>query len=82
MSEPTYFPIPCALHDELQLLVLRGRIVSLTWRQADGAVASRSARLLDVYTRGSAEWALLDDSTEVRLDRLVEVDGAPFLADC
>lgn len=73
-----YRPIDCGLHDELQLRVMRGRVVEATWTAPDGTPRSRTGRLLDVFSRDGAEYLRLADGTDVRLDRLVSVDGVAF----
>lgn len=77
-----YEPIACGLHDELQLLVLKGRPVAVVYREAGGELREVTARLLDVSTRDGAEWLALDTAAAVRLDHLVEVDGRPFGSVC
>ena len=77
MTEP-YSPIDCGLHDELQLRVMRGREVGLVWDDATGAIQQRRSRLVDVFSRDGVEYLRLDDGSEIRLDRLREVDGLPF----
>ncbi len=81
MSTP-YVPIDCGLHDELQLRVLRGRPVALSWREGANRVVHRSTRLVDVTSRDAAEYVRLDDGSEIRLDRLIDVDGLRFDASC
>lgn len=75
-----YAPIDCGLHDELQLLAMRRREVDLRVRaEAEGDPARELRdRIVDVYTRGGAEWIRLGSGEEIRLDRLVEVDGRAF----
>ena len=85
MSEP-YRPIACGLHDELQLRALRRSTVTLRYRDggsggapgAEAPIREGTGRVVDVRTRDGAEYLLLDVGTEIRLDRLVEVDGIPF----
>lgn len=81
-EDERYLPIDCALHDELQLLVLRRAVVDLVVRGDDGDPVPLRGRATDVLTRAGAEWLALEDGTFVRLDRLVEVDGRPFAARC
>lgn len=85
MADP-YRPIACGLHDELQLRAMRRIAVTLRYREDDGGdapgdeptVRERAGRVVDVRTRAGAEYLVLDDGTEIRLDRLVEVDGIHF----
>jgi len=88
MTDP-YRPIACGLHDELQLRALRRSRVTLRYRLPDdvapGAAGGEGAevrvvtdRVVDVRTRSGAEYLALASGEEIRLDRLVEVDGIPF----
>ena len=75
-----YTPIACSLHDELQLRVMRGREVGVLWTDERGRKHERTGRLRDVFSRDGAEFLSFDDGLEVRLDRLVQVDGLAFSA--
>ena len=77
MTEP-YSPIDCGLHDELQLRVMRGREIDVTWLDSSGTTRRRTGRVLDVFSRAGEEFVRLDDELEIRLDRLQEVDGLSF----
>ena len=77
-----YHPIDCGLHDELQLLVMRGRTVEVRVAGGpDGDDRTVTDTLADVYSKDGAEWLRLGSGETVRLDRLVEVDGRAFLGD-
>ncbi|MBT8338232.1 MAG: hypothetical protein KJO11_16715 [Gemmatimonadetes bacterium] len=75
-----YRPIDCALHDELQLRVLRGRDVEVEWTDPTGAARRSVGRVTDVFSRDGAEYLRLAAGRDVRLDRLTRVDGIPFSA--
>jgi len=85
MADP-YRPIACGLHDELQLRAMRRIAVTLRYRgdaggdapEGESSVRQRAGRVVDVRTRDGAEYLVLDDGAEIRLDRLVEVDGIHF----
>lgn len=78
MSEP-YRPIACALHDELQLRAMRRSLVSLRVRDdSGGGQREVRDRVVDVRTREGAEFLVLESGEEIRLDRLMEVDGIRF----
>lgn len=85
MSTP-YRPIACALHDELQLRALRRARVTVRYRSTPGPGHAASApdvrelegRVVDVRTRDGAEYLVLAQGDEIRLDRLVDVDGVAF----
>lgn len=75
MSDPPYHPIDCGYHDRLLALATLRRPCEVVY--SDGAGEPRAAhdRIEDVFSRGGAEWLRLADGTEVRLDRLLRVDG-------
>jgi transcriptional antiterminator Rof (Rho-off) len=58
-----YAPIACDLYDQLVEAATRRRAVTL--RRADNAA---QVVILDIFTRGGAEWALLEGGETVRLD--------------
>ncbi len=74
MTDP-YRPIDCGLHDRLLAAATLRRRVALRFRGPDGAPVDAHDRIVDVFTRGGAEYLRTEDGAEVRLDRLVEVDG-------
>lgn len=57
---------------------MRKRPVTVRFRGRDGGVEALEASLVDVFSRDGAEWLRLDSGREIRLDRLVEVDGHSF----
>ena len=81
MTERTYVPIACGLVDELQLRALRRSPVRIRWTTA-GEVQEADAVIADVRTRDGAEFAVLADGRDIRLDDLLEVDGIGFGAEC
>ena len=78
MTDSSYTPIDCGLHDQLQLLAMRRRKVTLVARDDRGDPLSMEGRVTDVLSRGGAEWLALEDGTFLRLDRLVTIDGQSF----
>ena len=60
---------------------MRRAQVAIAWRQGDEIRRTESV-IDDVRTRDGAEYVVLTDGTEIRLDDLVEVDGIGFGANC
>ena len=71
----TYRPIDCSLHDEFELRAVRRVRCELVYRNGSGVEQHRSGRIVDLTTRNGEEYLRLDDGTEVRLDRVIRVDG-------
>lgn len=78
MIDDAYRPIACSLHDRLELVALRGRTVALRVREPDGDVRELEDRVVDWVARDGAQWVVTGAGEEIRLDRLVAVDGIEF----
>jgi Rho-binding antiterminator len=76
--DQAYEPIDCSLHDRLEALATVGRRVEIVVRDVAGGERVLVDRLVDVYARGGAEYIRTGGGEEIRLDRLVRVDGSPF----
>ena len=74
-KEKTYRPISCDFHDELQLIALRKMTVPIVYRKQDGGQTVIDSTIADLYTREKEEFLLLPSGEEIRLDRLVSVNG-------
>ena len=74
-KETDYRPISCDFHDELQLISLRKMIVPIVYRKQDDMEITIESKIADLYTREKEEFLLLPSGEEIRLDRLVSVNG-------
>ena len=82
MTEETYNPISCSLHDELLSLATLRKIVPILWRDVDGTEHNTGDKITDVFSRNSQEFLQLSSGIEIRLDRLINVDGKIFEGRC
>lgn len=76
-KEPTdYRPIPCTLHSEYELAILRGRRLRLRWRDAGGGDHIEAVRPVDLLTGNGEEFMVVEDAAgahrQLRLDRIIE----------
>ena len=71
----TYRPIACSIHDRLEAASTLRRTVALSFLAPDGEAQSRTEPIVDVFTREGAEYLRLASGLEVRLDRLLALDG-------
>jgi Rho-binding antiterminator len=74
--QPDYSPISCEFHDRLEDLATVRKLVRIRYRDRDGVLQQRDAIVADVFSRAGAEYVSLDSGDVLRLDQLVEVDGA------
>lgn len=73
-SEP-YHPIDCGVHDELLARATLGRPAEIVYIDGDGVERTVRDRILDVFARERAEYMRLASGLEIRLDKLVRLDG-------
>lgn len=70
----TYVPIDCGLHSQYELWCMHRRRLRLSWKEADGGSVTGEGRAMDLFTRGGAEWLVVEDDhgvrQELRLDRI------------
>ena len=88
MTNTEYTPISCSFHDILEHPAMRGDVVKVVW-DASGVRREGSFWLLDVSAHDGADWVKMlpvgEDSAkafEVRLDRLIQVDGNELARFC
>lgn len=72
---PPYRPIACGSHDRLEAIAVKRREGVFLWESSTGGTASAVARIRDIKVQDGAEFLVLADGTEIRLDRLRKVDG-------
>ena len=82
MSEDRYRPIPCALYSRYELAVLRGRPLTVAWRDEAGGTHVERIAPLDLETRAGAEYLIgrrvADGATcRLRLDRILRAHPLP-----
>jgi len=82
LSQTPYHPIACRLHDSLELAAIRAIPVEAVYRGLDGALRSGSFTIRSIRSRNGAEWLVTDPPAEIRLDRIVSIDGASFSSEC
>ena len=70
-----YRPIDCSVHDELLARATLGRPTEIEYVDENGEVRTVRDRIVDVFARERAEYLKLANGIEIRLDKLVTVDG-------
>lgn len=71
----TYRPVACDYYSELELTCLSRKRCTIHYHDDAGREFETLARITDLVTRDAQEFAVLDDGGEIRLDRLISVDG-------
>lgn len=77
-AAPPYTPIACGTHDRLEAMAIHRQEGVFRWEPFEGGSAAATSRIRDIQVRGGAEYLVLWNGTEIRLDRLRDVDGVPL----
>lgn len=72
-----YRLIDCGFHDQLEALATLRQPCQITYRDAASEIVEVRTQIVDVYTANKADYLRLKDGTEIRLDRLISIDGKP-----
>ena len=71
-----YVPISCTFHDLLESHAISRKQVDICFRDSNGDAQRCSATITDVFARDGADYLVLSTGETLRIDRLIEVDGA------
>ncbi len=71
----TYVPISCAYYDELTLLVMRQTNCTVEYFDTAETPMTVVGKIKDVFSRTGEEFLLLSTGQQIRLDKLISVNG-------
>ena len=72
-----YCLVDCGFHDQLEALATLRQTCQISYRTVTGEIADVQDQIMDVYAADQADFLQLKDGTEIRLDRLISVNGNP-----
>ena len=70
-----YKPINCSLYDELEAAATLKRYIRIQYFSPLQELMTTDAVIKDLFIKESAEYMLLNTGEEIRLDRIVSIDG-------
>lgn len=73
-----YQQISCSYHDHLEAAAVTGRSCDLTYLSPSDVSTTVTGRITDVFARDGAEFVRTDADVEIRLDRIIALDGVAF----
>lgn len=73
-----YRLVDCGFHDQLEALATLRQPCQIRYCNAAEETVEVQDQIADVYAANKAEFLKLKDGTEIRLDRLLSVDGKPI----
>lgn len=81
MKTTTYKPINCNFYDILEATAVRQKVAKIEYTVGE-EVKTIHSKILDLYTRESIEYAVLENDLTIRLDQLVSVDDEKLEGFC
>ncbi len=75
-----YQPIACSFHDRLEAAAVTRSECELVYRASDGARTTEVVRIADVFSRDGAEYITTATGEQIRLDRIISLDGVALTA--
>ena len=74
-SEPAYQPISCIFYDLLEDAATRQKTVTLVWQNKDGGQEVWHGTIKTFIIKQGAEYLVLTDGRQLRLDQLHSLNG-------
>lgn len=71
----SYRLVDCGFHDRLEAFATLRQICQISYRTTSGEIIEVQDQIVDVYAANKADFLRLKAGTEIRLDRLISVNG-------
>lgn len=81
-SSKKYIPIDCGFYDRIEAAIVLGKTVQLAYWGLYGQKAFVETRLQDTRTKMGEEFLLLPSGEQIRMDRIISLDGVPVPKSC
>ncbi len=73
-----YALVDCDFYDQLEAFATLRQICQISYLNEDKETIEVQSQIVDVYAANKADFLKLKDGTEIRLDRLITVNGQPI----
>jgi Rho-binding antiterminator len=70
-----YVPVSCDFHDQLAALATLRQKCQIVYRTEADDVIEVEGWIIDVYAANRADYLKLKDGAQIRLDRIISVNG-------
>lgn len=77
-----YQPISCDFYDELEIAAMRQTSAVIVYKSDAGEEVKISEKIKTIEARSGEEFLILNKGEEIRLDRLVSIDGKKLKSYC
>mgnify|MGYP000874994645 CR=1 FL=1 len=80
--EDNYKQVSCSLYDGVESLAVIKKRVKLVYINSANEKTETENFIADVFSKDKAEYIRLGDGSEIRLDKLIEIDGKLYSNKC
>ncbi len=81
MIEEPYTPISCSFYDRLEEAATLSKNVLIEYL-ANNKTEVRKSIITTIRLKDKIEWLVLEDGSEIRLDRILSLDGVELKTHC
>jgi Rho-binding antiterminator len=78
MDESKYISVACGLYESIELAVIRKSMIRLNYKTSDGNLSEISDQPINLISKNKAEFVLLKSGLEIKLDKILTIDGITF----
>lgn len=83
MSNPEkYIPIDCSFYDRIEAAIVLRKVVHLVYADIQGRKVIADTLLKDTRTELGEEFLILPSGEQIRMDRIISLDGVPVPKAC
>ncbi len=81
-SETPYKPIACSFYDIIETAAVKKSDINITYLN-NGEITERvNVQITSINSKNKAEYITLSDNTEVRLDKILTINGVVLRNNC
>jgi len=77
-----YIPISCSQYDELELLAMRKTVCQIEYLDSLGVHTKIDSIIANLVTKDKVEYLVTPDNLQIRLDKIVLINGQPIKDHC
>ena len=77
-----YTPVSCSLYDGLETFIVGRKKIELVFLNAENSEVETECVITDLFSKDKAEFIRLDNGSEVRLDKILKIDGVQYSKKC
>lgn len=81
-EDKKYQPISCSQYDELELLAMRKTVCQIEYMDIENKASTIQDYIATLRTEKKEEFLVLGTGQEIRLDKIITINGIPIKDHC